>query len=222
MYVPRTFLEEITPWRSGLPMLFIHTPKCGGSFVGKAFHRHQKECISLREPNLSGHLLWKQYRDRLSSMDLSIEKYKTFSVVRNPFSWHVSWYNYIRGPRGGEKSGYHLEHEMFQRMTFPNYVDWLDDPDAPRTETFDMGKQISDWVLDEDENIAVDHILKQESLVRDLSDMARAYGIRIRLPSHPVNVSSSKKRYQDYYTAEDIDKIAARHQRDFRHFEYGF
>jgi len=195
MYVPRTFLEEITPWRSGLPMLFIHTPKCGGSFVGKSFHRHQKKCISLCEPNLSGHLLWKQYRDRLGSLG---------------------------GPRGGEKSGYHLEHEMFQRMTFSNYVDWLDDPDAHRTETFDMGKQISDWVLDEDGNIAVDHILKQESLVTDLSDMARAYGIRIRLPNHPVNVSSSNKRYQDYYTAEDTDKIAARHQRDFRHFEYEF
>lgn len=227
MYVPRTLLEEIAPWRRGLPMLFIHTPKCGGSFVGKSFHPHQKRCISLRAPDLAGHLIWREYRDRLTAMGLSIGDYKTFSVIRNPFSWHVSWYNYIRSPRKRKKqeyhqSGYYLEHEMFQKMSFSNYVDWLDNPDALRTETFDMGKQVSDWVLDEKENIAVDHILRQETLAQDLDDMACAYGIRIRLPSQPVNVSSYKKRYQDFYTSEDVDKIAARHQRDIRLFGYEF
>lgn len=222
MYAPRTMLENFSPFHKGLPMLFVHTPKCGGSFVSKAFGRHGQKCISLQSPSLAGHLLWTQYRDRISALGMNIADYKTFSVVRNPFAWHVSWFTYIRGPKGGKRSGYQLEHDLFQTMSFSDYVDWLDDPSAQRTNTFDMGKQISDWVLDEAGNIAVDHILKQETLVADLSDLIRENNLRLDVPKKRVNVSNSKKDFRAYYTSTEVDKIAARHQKDLTLFGYSF
>lgn len=222
MYAPRSFLEDYSPYHNGLPMLFVHTPKCGGSYVGKSFHRHQKNCISLTEKSLAGHLLWTGYRDRLAKFGKTIKDYKTFSVIRNPFSWQVSWFTYIRGYKGGKRSGYHIEHDLFQTMSFSDYVEWLDDPDANRSPLFDMGKQVSTWVLDEKGQIAVDHILRQENLEHDLRQMANTYNLRLRIPRKPVNVSNKKKHYQDFYTAKDVDKITARHQRDLKLFSYTF
>ncbi len=222
MYVPRTILESVSPMHRGQPMLFVHTPKCGGSFVGKAFHKYQKKCISLRSPDLHGHLLWQDYNERLALMGRSIDDYTTFSVIRNPFSWHVSWFTYIRGPKGGKRSGYHIEHALFQKMSFCDYVDWLVDPNAQRTKQFDMGKQVSDWILDSENNIAVDYVLRQETLETDLRKMADSSKIRIRIPHKPVNVSNATKRYQDFYTSKDVDLITKRHQRDIQLFGYEF
>lgn len=222
MYAPRNFLEEYSPYHKGLPMLFVHTPKCGGSFVAASFRRHFKKCISLTEPSLAGHLSWTNYRDRLNALGQPIIDYKTFSVIRNPFAWQVSWFTYIRGYKGGKRSGYHIEHDLFQKMTFSDYVTWLDDPDAPRSPLFDMGKQVSSWVLDEQGNIAVDHILRQETLENDLKQLATTYGLRLHIPRKPVNVSNKKQNYQDFYTARDVDRITARHQRDIQLFGYLF
>lgn len=222
MYAPRTFLEEVSPFHNGLPMLFVHTPKCGGKFLGTAFHRHMKKCISLREPSLRGHLTWLEYKHSLSAIGIDINKYTTFSVVRNPFSWHVSWYTYIRGPKGGKRSGYQLEHELFSKMAFSDYVKWLSDPDAERTKRFDMGKQVSDWVLDEDGKIAVDHVLRQETLIDDLKRLAFNHHLRLRIPKKRINVSNEKQDYREFYTAEDVDVIAGRHQKDLSLFEYAF
>lgn len=222
MYVPRTIIEEYSPRHSGLPMLFVHTPKCGGRFVYAAFHRHSKNCISLNHPCLSGHMKWTDYKDRLPILGSSIANYKTFSVVCNPYAWHVSWFNYIRSYKGGKGSGYHIEHMLFRKMAFSDYIDWLDDPAATRSQSFDMGKQVSDWVVSRQGNVAVNYILRQETLERDLLKMTDKLQLRIKLPKKPVNTSGNGIRYQNYYSAQDVDKITTRHKRDLELLNYSF
>ena len=51
--------------------------------------------------------------------------------MRNPWAWHASWYSYIRGDRDGKRSGHRIEHELFQKMNFRDYILSLDDPDVP-------------------------------------------------------------------------------------------
>lgn len=222
MYVPRTRLEEFSPFHRGLPMLFVHTPKCGGSFVGQAFHRHFRRCISVKHPRLFGHLTWLEYRQRFEEIGSSIQELRTFSVIRNPFAWHVSWFMYIRAPKGGKRSGYMLEHELFQKMSFVDYINWLEDPEAPRSSRYEMGRQISDWIIDETGDIAVDHVLRQESLEKDLVEMARHHCLRLRLPKGKVNVSNPNADYRKLYTDDAIEVITRRHARDIEMFGYSF
>lgn len=221
MLVPRNLSERWLRPAEGLPMLFVHTPKCGGSYVQQAFGAHAKKCRSVNDPLLAGHLTWRQYRDRLALIGQSIHEMTTFSVVRNPYDWHVSWFNYIRKPKGGRRSGYHVEHHLFQKMDFSDYVQWLEDPSAIRSILFDMGRQVSDWIIDETGRIVVTEVMRQERLEEDLEVMKQRYNLLIKAPDKKVNTSNSRD-YRSFYTSKDVDLITRRHQRDLDMFGYSF
>jgi len=54
MYMPRTRLEA-TGLKRGLPMIFVHTPKCGGSYIAHAIgYFRERNCITRRHPSLKG------------------------------------------------------------------------------------------------------------------------------------------------------------------------
>ncbi len=220
MFVPRSLFERIIP-NSGLKMLFIHTPKCGGSMVGHAFGRHFRRCVSVRHAKLKGHLTWVEYRDRLLEIGQPISDFKTFSVVRNPFEWHFSWFNYLQHQKP-HRTGYYIEHEMFQSFSFSDYVSWLDDAEAPRTPRHDMGKQLADWVCDENGEVVITEILRQERLSSDLTALKDRYRLKINVPKTQVNAFSRGKDFRSYYSDNDISAIAKRHQRDLELFGYAF
>ena len=220
MLVPRTFFEKILP-RQGLNMLFIHTPKCGGSMVGKAFGRSFQRCISVRDRRLKGHLTWVEYRDRLQEMGQPISYFVTFSVVRNPFEWHFSWFNYIRCQKP-HRTGYSLEHKLFQSFEFSDYVAWLEDAGAPRTARHDMGRQLADWVCDEEGRLVVPHILRQENLFSDLEELRDKYGLKIAIPQKKVNAFSKGDDFRRHYSDADVLTITKRHKRDLDLFDYAF
>jgi len=82
MYVPRTRLESLGLKR-GLPMIFVHTPKCGGSFVADAIgHRRERHCFTRRHPMLRGHKTYLEYQHAFTTLGIDINKFVTFSVVR--------------------------------------------------------------------------------------------------------------------------------------------
>lgn len=222
MYVARNFSESLRPGRTGAPVIFVHTPKCGGRYVGAAFARYRdKKCITQTEPSLAGHLGYTAYRDGLAALGHQIDAYTIVGLIRNPFAWQVSWFSYIKAPRGGRRSGYPVEHELFQKFSFADYVDWLDDPDAVRSDRFEMGRPLSHWVCDESGQIAVDWLLRQEHLALDLDQMRDQMGLRIKLPAKKRNVSNSQD-FRSFYTAREVDRIAARHADDLTKFDYRF
>lgn len=218
MLIPRTLSEKLRG--TGLPMLFIHTPKCGGKLLGKAFGPYLKRCISLTAPELSGHLTYIEYRDRLRDMGREISDFHTLSLVRNPFDWHTSWYSYVRRNKG-TRTGYPLEHDLFQKMSFDDYVDWLEDPEAPRSPQFAMGKQLLEWSCDETHEIKTDSLLRQESLLRDVQNLKDHLSLRIHISNKPVNTSKSKD-YRSFYSDHSAEVIARRHAEDCRLFGYTF
>jgi len=202
-------------------MLFIHTPKCGGSTIGTAFGRRFRKCVSIKHPVLKGHLTWVEYRDRLIELDTSITDFVTFSVVRNPFEWHLSWFNYLKRQQP-RKTGYAIEHDLFQKFSFSDYVYWLQDEDAPRTPRHDMGRQISDWTCDENGKIVVADVLRQENLTEDLEALRDRYGLILQIPQKRVNAFGTGEDYRNFYTEHDVDIIAKRHKKDLELFDYSF
>ena len=220
MYVPRNRIEAILPG-AGLPMVFVHTPKCAGSFVAAAFGRRFRRCITLRKPELRGHLTWQEYKTRFEKLGLSISDFVTFSTIRNPWAWHVSWYTYIRNDVGGKRSGHRIEHELFQKMEFRDYIRTLSDPDLPRSPQGYTTRQVSDWFLDEDGNIAVDYVLRAEHLAGDFEAMREKEHILAKLPPKKLNVSN-KRDFREFYDSDTEAIIRARHARDIEMFGYDF
>ncbi len=203
------------------PLLFVHTPKCGGKFVERAFGQQIKNSISLRHPDLQGHLFWSEYKKRLDQLNTPIQDFLTFSVVRNPFAWRVSFFTYIRQDTGGRKSNLAHLNVLFNKMTFSNYVDWLCDPTTPTTQEFRPRAQVSDWIVDQDGSVAVNYLLRQERLIDDLKEMAALTGVTIKIPSKKINVSNDRPWYS-FYKANDVDKITALHTKDIELFGYSF
>ena len=80
MFVPQNRFQKFLP-RMGKKMLFIHTPKCGGSYINSAFGRAHKRCISIKHKALKGHLTWREYKSKMAEIGLLIDDFATFSVI---------------------------------------------------------------------------------------------------------------------------------------------
>lgn len=143
------------------------------------------------------------------------------TVVRNPWSWHVSWFNYVRQDKGGKRSGMKIEHELFRTMNFSDYLTWLDDGSAAESPQRYIRKQLSDWILDESGATKVDIVLRQEWLYADMIRLVTKLELAVIPVQKSVNVSTSSD-YRSSYTTKGIEQIARRHHRDIEMFGYTF
>lgn len=205
-------------------MIFIHTPKCGGSLVASAFGRRFKRCPSIRWPEAAGHLTYREYKTVFANRGKNLDDYVLFTVIRNPWDWHVSWYHYVGRDTGGRRSGMPLEHEQIKGLNFSEYLRWLDDEGQPRSQNDYMRRQVADWIIDDVGRIAVLDILRQETLHADLIKLRDHYGLRLSIPSQDERINASRKDqdYRRFYTDEDAARIARRHARDIELFGYSF
>lgn len=218
--VPRNRMGTLALW-SGRPMIFVHTPKCGGSFVAQAVgYWRERLCFTRRHKMLQGHKTYMEFRDVMALLGKDIRDYTTFSVIRDPWSWHVSLYHYIRDLKGVAREKKRAAHEVMNRLSFSEYLLWLDDMGDEFQETH-FAKNVCDWVIDESGKIAVDFILRQERLVEDLVEMQDRFGLYLRIPTEKVNTSRHGD-YRMYYSDSEVDFIARRHQRDIEMFGYEF
>lgn len=78
-----------------------------------------------------------------------------------------------------------------------------------------------EWLTGDDGKIAVDRVLRQETLAADTMKMIADLKIDAAVPEGRVNVSE-RGEYRDYYTRETADIIAGRHARDIALFGYTF
>lgn len=219
--VPISFSERLLGPRK--LMYFVHTPKCGGTFVDGHFHKWRVRCPTMTLPATRGrHLTYLEFKRAFREYGLDIDDGYTFSVVRNPWDWHVSFYHYIKGDRGGRQSGHLFEYELFQRLSFKDYLKWLDDPTTRRTPHGYLSRPVSDWVVDEAGNIAVDRILKQETLEADLGAMVGQLKLAVTVRAERPNTSSREADYRTYYDTQSAELVGRRHQRDLELFGYSF
>lgn len=202
-------------------LLYLHIPKCGGSYIQDMFRPYAKWCPTIKWPEAKGHLTYQQYDPIFRARAERLHDYLLITVVRNPWAWHVSWYNYIRRDKGGRKSGLPIEHETLKDLSFAEYLDWLDDDSAPRSPQGYLDKQLSDWIVDEFGRVQADIILRQESLYADVLNLVGKLNLKVRPVQKSVNVSTQDD-FRTYYADDGIERIAKRHQRDIQLFQYTF
>lgn len=218
MLVPRKSALRIAGKQK---LVYIHIPKCGGSFVQSTFGKYAKRCPTIVWPEAQGHLTYQEYEPLFRARADRIDDYLLMTVIRNPWAWHVSWFNYVRKDAGGKKSGLKIEHEQLKDMNFQQYLEWLDNKDAPRSPQGYFDKQLSDWICDDSGTLKADIILRQESLYADIVDLVTKLNLAVTPIHRGVNVST-RDDYRSYYSDDGIEQIAKRHHRDISLFQYDF
>lgn len=129
----------------------------------------------------------------------------TFAFVRNPWDWHVSYYNSVLGAP-------HLPtHATIAAAgSFERYVEEQAPFQAPCLKAF---------VVDTDGRCIVDFVGRFESLERDFGEVCRRLGVAP--PLTRVN-QSPHRPYREYYDARRRRIIEDLHRQDCEYFAYSF
>jgi hypothetical protein len=202
-------------------LLFLHVPKCGGSFVEQAFLPWIRKCPSRRIPDARGHLTYREYKRVFARHHVDLSALRIFTVVRNPWDWHVSWFHYLKQDKDRGRSGMSTEVDLFQAFDFKDYLAWLADDDAPTSPTRYIRKQLVDYLCNEAGQLAVDRVLRQERLDEDLGGMVEEFELAAEVPSQRANPSAHAD-YRSYYDDAGIELVARRHADDIARFGYTF
>lgn len=132
------------------------------------------------------------------------DSFFSFAIVRNPWDWQVSLYNYML------KNTHHHQHALVSNLGgFTAYIHW-------RCEN-EIALQ-SDFIYNNNE-LVVDYVGRFESLIHDFQEITRRIGIQVALPK--LNVSNSIP-YRQFYTNETRDLVAKMFSLDIKLFGYEF
>ena len=171
---------------------FIHIPKNAGTTVGKMLGRNGIEFVV----GDGG----RQHMRHRYARDFRSEPWDSFTVVRNPYTRVVSWYEWIR------------RLPNYSRLEFDQFV----------LSRFDTGRARLAWMPQTEwthtalhETQLVTHILKYETLERDLRDLfPTIQGKWLHLNSGGIT------DYDAYYSSFTRDSVTEAFYEDFINFGY--
>lgn len=157
------------------------------------FGRHPEHCRS---------------RDLLKVFPEAWEKFYKFCIVRNPYDRAVSYY-------------YWTTKELPERPTFSEFVRSV--YGADRQEGY-IAKFADNWPIYTINNeIAVDRVLRYESLVDDLRCVLKEIGVA--WDGWMPNTKSETRQVRDYrllYRDHDIETVAKFFRKEIEKFDYSF
>lgn len=152
------------------------------------------------------------YDDHIMANDLidkigisRFESYLSFAIVRNPWDWQSSLYNYALNYPG------HYQHELTKKMgSFADYLKWRCD---------DNYVLQSDYICDAGGQLLVDVVIRFENLDEDFRGVCSNIGVDAELPK--LNVFKQKD-YHDYYDERLRDMVARTFEKDIEMFGYEY
>lgn len=135
------------------------------------------------------------------------ETYFKFGFVRNPWDRVVALYE-RKEPL-----------EMRDKMTFDEFVDWIQYSSATCTHSSPHRYQL-DWFVDGSGNMLADFIGRFEKLEEDWAHVARKLGVSATLPHERPN--PRVRHYTEYYTPRTQQVIGRKFSVDIETFGYEF
>jgi hypothetical protein len=185
-------------------LTFIHIPKTAGSSIQK-WLADNTECTLLKR---SLHSTVKDIKERIDNLGT------TFCVVRDPYDWAVSWYEYekkhiarrIEKIESGSIKNFKINNQKdnlsvlyekkieLERLTFEDFVKRVNKPPQVK------------WAKD------VDIILRFEHLEKDFKKIQKITGCKV--PLEKIN-PTVRSRTEDYYTRKLKKIIYKKYREDF-------
>lgn len=190
-------------------IVLLSVPKTGTTALEQALAPHA-EIVFRARPEIK-HLNLRQYLNRIRPLlgPLGKPDFQTVAVIREPLDWLASWYRFrARDALIGHPNSTAL-------VSFETFVnDYLRPDNRPAHAR--LGRQ-SDFLIDNDDKIAVDHIFRYEALPALVDFLSTRLGRTISLrrsnvsPPAPTELApQSKVRLQQALAGEYAIWQAAR------------
>ena len=197
-------------------IIFCHIPKTGGITTHKIMESIGNLEICDRHYNLL------QLKEKIDDDEL-FEKSLKFCIVRNPWDRMVSTY-FFRKEKKEEDFGPIEQWDL----DFNDWISYIYSPEyknlkLKHTGTCDnvlyqFGSSIR-WVLDENNNILADKIIRFENLNEELKTLFSNYNYTQEITK---NNSTKHRRYQEYYNENSKNLVAQNFKEDIEYFNYKF
>jgi hypothetical protein len=194
-------------------LFFIHIPKCAGTTIEKALDIQKEEFFFSK--NRFSTLLKvspQHFTYRNLKIISNLNKFKLFTVVRNPYDRIVSEYKYIQN---GENEYW----ADFKNITFDTFVEKIFLLDEfKRYDLFDSHFELQYSFIEEGEDLI--KVFKYENLQEAFDWLNLTTDSTITFP-HERN--SEKMHYSFYYKyRKTIDIVSEVYKKDLEYFNYSF
>jgi len=152
------------------------------------------------------------FPDHIRAVDLRAQlgpaifnSYFSFAIVRNPWDWQVSLYQFTL------KNPLHHQYELIEKLgSFDEYLRWRCDREI---------RLQKDFICDNEGQLLVDFVGRFEQIDRDFREVCRRIGVDVSLPK--INVSNSRP-YREYYTEKTTEMVRRAFEEDILEFGYDF
>ena len=135
-----------------------------------------------RPPSLRGHLTYIETREALKGKVSATY----ICTIRNPWARMASYYRFIKTRPPSDHGFRDLHIRLNDALTFEGFVDHVDSLKERAT----MLRPQGDYLIDENGDVAVDHILKLENLQEELAPLLKGWELVGTPPVPRLNVTS--------------------------------
>ncbi len=187
--------------------LFIHIPRCAGERITELLTSDLNRGVKF----LGKH---DYLKEALYAMEEKINHFTTFSVVRNPFHQVVSFYEHLRKPLYMSVAELRNQYPGYKGFLVPkatcklamklDFKTWVKEVYVKRKAYQKCHGNQLNWLVDDDNILRVDKILRFEFLHEDFLKLQKELGIQGKLP---IKNKSRQVNYADYYDVETRDII---------------
>lgn len=213
---PNLIIEKIKIQRKAkdmkIPLIgHIHTPKTGGTYTN--YLR-----TSFPHVNFSHVVVRTDRSDKWCPIGLvpinpkKIAGYYIFSTVRNPLLFLISYYHHVLGNMGSDNI-VHYDYENALKG-FDNLVNVI----ITRDDKWPSKKFLFPNLFDQNGNIVVDWINRNETLDNDLKLLLEKYDVEHK-PQERQRVSQ-KKEPKEYYSKDLLEMVLKTYDREMKLFGY--
>lgn len=142
------------------------------------------------------------------------KEYTTATIVRNPWDWQVSQYTFMAE---------HPENDFWSIVSrFPTFTKFIKWRCSYKDKGYGYHTQ-TDFVINEQGGIIVDHILKIESLLKSINFLLKKLSMPQIMVLPKLNCSKTRnKDFRTYYTKETEELVADTFAIDIKNFNYTF
>jgi hypothetical protein len=202
--------------------IFIHVYRTGGQSVTKALapystlsrgrlarvpilRRHELARLHKLRHHNYGHISASELRAALPAEQF--DSFFKFAFVRNPWSWQVSVYHYVR------QRPDHPFHSAWLSAfrSFEHYLDWRVNTAGPELQ--------SHFLCDDAGELLVDFVGHHETMEDDFATICSRIGIACSLPHRN---RSEHRDFREYYSPDTRALVAEAYKGDIERFGYDF
>ncbi|HMS94021.1 MAG: sulfotransferase family 2 domain-containing protein [Tabrizicola sp.] len=146
----------------------------------------------------------------------AFDRLMSFSVVRNPFDHAVSHYEYLKEFRNAQKAA------AFARMSFAEYLHYRTTARGLFVPSFAVLPDQSRWLVDGQETVLVQRVLRFERLADDFAVLASDLGLPALTMEriNPTKAKTQTRSLSSYYDADTLATVRKLYARDFDLFGY--